>query len=320
MSGQIDKSIQDKFPFFGAIEQSLFEELLIKSEPNTPRFLKAKEQVLDLLYQDLVQFYRWDSSHEDRIRIRKRLLNISNLFVIIPVEELRKISDRARLTLKKIVYDIPDNPFELTRAEMHSYDVKYVDRFATFFSRILLEPNVSALDFIAGNREKRQYPRSQFTVFLKSIQDEVISKDYLTASAEPLTQTQIISLYTPDGEMRDFFTIGFDMVFESAFIDFFHTGVNVAPATLLRNAHILGKKFLTSSMDTFMQMRRSTNDFQNEFPIYPLPRIEVTNKRLAELLDFLTDNLVPQIQNKIQQWNLQLGLDADNEQIYWSGE
>ena len=193
----LDKSISENFPFYDDQERGLLKELVVFHDPKSAKFETAKAKFMDLLYKDLVSFYRWDASFDDRIAIRKRLLNVAGLFFIVPIQELRELSHKAKLTLKKIVYETPPHPTQFDLAEMHSYDLKYIPGFLDFFSKIQLDEELSALDYIAGSRETRQYPRSQFTVFRKRIQDEVISKDYLTASAEPLTQTQFISLYNP---------------------------------------------------------------------------------------------------------------------------
>lgn len=315
----LEKSISENFPHYGKEEQNLLKDLVFQGDPKSPAFHDAKKKFLDLLYEDLVQFYRWDATPEGRINIRKRLLNVAGLFFIVPIDELRDLAHRAKLTLKKVVYETPPNPVITDLTEMHSYDLKYIKGFTEFFSNIMMEPDVSVLDYIAGNREKRSYPHSQFTVFRKKIQDEVISKEYLTASAEPLTQTQFISLYNPNGSPRDLITIGFDLVYESAFIDFFHNGPNVTPLTLPRNAHIMGKHFLLSAVNECIRLKRSQPNFLKEFPIFLFDNDEVTAERVDDLLFFIADSLVPQIRQKIRRWNIKLGLDPENELIHWGG-
>lgn len=313
----LDKSIQENFPFYSKEEQALLKELVFQGDPKSSTFHNAKNKFLELLYADLVQFYRWDATPDDRINIRKRLLNVAGLFFIVPIQELRELAHRAKLTLKKVVYETPPDPVITDLTEMHSYDLKYIEGFSEFFSNIMIEPEISALDYIAGNRDKRLYPHSQFTVFRKKIQDEVISKEYLTASAEPLTQTQFISLYNPNGSPRDLMTIGFDLVYESAFIDFFHNGPNVTPLTLPRNAHIMGKHFLLAAVNECIRLKRAKKDFLDEFPIFLFDKPDGTPERVDDLLFFVTDSLVPQIRQKIRRWNIKLGLDPENELIYW---
>lgn len=313
----LEKSIQENFPFYSKDEQDLLKELVFQGDSKSSTFHNAKNKFLELLYSDLVQFYRWDATPDDRINIRKRLLNVAGLFFIVPIQELRELAHRAKLTLKKVVYETPPNPVITDLTEMHSYDLKYIEGFSEFFSNIMIEPEISALDYIAGNRDKRLYPHSQFTVFRKKIQDEVISKEYLTASAEPLTQTQFISLYNPNGSSRDLMTIGFDLVYESAFIDFFHNGPNVTPLTLPRNAHIMGKHFLLAAVNECIRLKRAKKDFLEEFPIFLFDKPDGTPERVDDLLFFVTDSLVPQIRQKIRRWNIKLGLDPENELIYW---
>lgn len=313
----IDKSISENFPFYDESERDLLKDLVIFNDPKSQKFDDAKQKFIDLLYKDLVSFYRWDASFEDRIAIRKRLLNVAGLFFIVPIQELRELSHKAKLTLKKIVYENPPHPTQFELAEMHSYDLKYIQGLGDFFSKIQMEDNITALDYIAGNRANREYPRTQFTVFRKSIQDEVISKDYLTASAEPLTQTQFISLYNPNGSTRDLLTIGFDLVYESAFIDFFHNAPNVTPVTLPRNAHIMAKHFLLSAVNETIRMKRFKKEYLKEFPIFLFDNEPDAQDRVEDLLFFITDSLVPQIRQKIKRWNIKLGLDPENEMIYW---
>jgi hypothetical protein len=38
------------------------------------------------------------------------------------------------------------------------------------------------------------------------------------------------------------------------------------------------------------------------------------------LLFFVSDSLIPQITHKIQHWNVRLGLEAENDAIYWGPE
>jgi hypothetical protein len=312
----IEKSITDNFPFYNDQERSLLKELVVHGDPSLPRFQDAKAKFLELLYHDLVAFYRWDATPDDRVTIRKRLLNVAGLFFIVPISELRDLAHRAKLTLKKVVDEATPNPLIKDVTEMHSYDLKYIAGFQEFFSKVMVDPEISTLDYIAGNREKRLYPHSQFTVFRKRIQDEVISKDYLTASAEPLTQTQFVSMYNPNGSPRDLITIGFDMVYESAFIDYFHQGLNVTPVTLPRNAHIMGKHFLLSCVNESIRLKRAKKDFLTDFPIF-LFDPAAGPERVDDLLFFVTDNLIPQIKQKIRHWNVKLGLDPENELIYW---
>lgn len=315
----LEKSINDNFPHYNDEERQLLRDLVVQVDPQSEKFVEAKNKFLKLLYSDLVNFYKWDATPDDRVTIRKRLLNVAGLFFIVPINELRELSHRARLTLKKIVYEMAPNPIGAGLAEMHSYDIKYIEGMNDFFTKVMIEPELSSMDYIAGNRDKRKYPRSQFTVFRKMIQDEVISKEYLTASAEPLTQTQFISLYNPNGTPRDLITIGFDMVYESAFIDYFHNGPNVTPVTLPRNAHIMGKHFLLAAVNETIRIKRSKADFMKEFPVF-LFDPSGTPERVDDLLFFITDSLIPQITQKIQHWNVKLGLPPEHEQIYWGAE
>jgi len=316
----IEKSISDNFPYYNTEEQKLLKELVIQSDSKSPNFQDAKKKFLELLYSDLIDFYKWEATPYDRIQIRKRLLNVAGLFFIVPIHELRELSHRAKLTHKKLVYEMAPNPLGADIVEMHSYDLKYINGLTEFFSKILIDPNMTALDYIAGNREKRIYPQSQLTVFRKNIQDEVISKEYLTASAEPLTQTQFISLYNPNGTTRDLITIGFDMIYESAFIDYFHNAPNVTPITLPRNAHIMGKHFLLAAVNEAIRLKRSQKDFLKDFPIFLFDKDGGDPDRVDDLIFFVTDSLVPQITQKIKHWNIKLGLDPENEFIHWTGE
>lgn len=313
----IDKSISENFPYYSEEEQQLLKKLVVESDPKSDNFLESKQKFLDLLFRDLVDFYKWEATPEDRTNIRKRLLNVAGLFFIVPISELRELSHKAKLTHKKMVYESAPNPLEQESVEMHSYDLKYIEGFQEFFSKIMIDPNMSAMDYIAGNREKRFYPHTQLTVFRKNIQDEVISKDYLTASAEPLTQTQFISLYNPNESTRDLITIGFDLVYESAFIDFFHNAPNVTPITLPRNAHIMGKHFLLAAINETIRLKRANPNFLDDFPVFIFDEDKGNPERVDDLLFFITDSLVPQITQKIKHWNVKLGLDPQNEFIHW---
>ncbi len=317
----LKKSIEESFPYYSEHEQTLLHNLIVEAESNSPRFKKSKDEFLKLLYEDLVTFYDWKTLAEDRVAIRQRLLNVAGLFFVVPIDELRELSHKAKLTQKKLVYETPPHPKQFELSELHSYDLKFIQGFSDVYSKILIEPQVTVLDYIAGNREKRRYPLSQMTVFRKSIQDEVISKDYLTASAEPLTLTQFISIYNPNGTTRDLLTIGFDLVYESAFIEFFHHAPNVTPITLPRNAHIIGKHYLLSAVNETLKLKRLHKDKILEvFPLFIFDDDQGNPERVDDLLFFISDHLIPQITQRIKHWNIKLGLDPANEFLYWGQE
>lgn len=318
-SADIEKSLSEKFPFYTEEERSLLKEIILDSERKTVRFIEAKNSFLQRLYADLVRFYKWDASLEERIHIRKRLLNIAGLFAIISIKDLRDLSGQAKLTQRKAVHENPVDPLGCNLMEINSYDIKYIKVFADLYSKISLETGLSALDFIAGSREKRHYPRTQFTVFRRKIQDEVLSKEYLTASSEPLTQTQLVSVYDPTGLPRDLMTIGFDMVYESAYVDFFHHEPNLSPVSLLRNSHIVGKNFLVAGIERCVALDKGGARFLEEFPLF-FDCVGRTRQDVTALLEYLTDSLIPDIEKKIQNWNLQLGLPSEHQSIVWEGE
>lgn len=314
---KVKESVRGKFPLYNDSERELLESLLVEDDRSSSRFEKSKNQFMEIVYGDLVRYYKWDNSIDDHIALRKRLLNIAGLFVVIPIEDLRNVSHKAKLTLKKVVHESPPSPINKNVEEIHSYDLKYIEGFAPFFSKILLDANITALDYLSGNREKRQYPHTQFTVFRKRIQDEVGTDDFLTASAEPLTQTQLISLYNPDGTLRDLMTIGFDMIYESAFIDYFHSGQNVTPTTLSRNAHILGRNFLTSCLAQLMEVKKANLSVEKEFPVFISDTTNYSEKRVEQLRFFIQETLLHHVDDKIRGWNSELGLPSNNLGIYW---
>ncbi|MBX7149467.1 hypothetical protein K1X76_10345 [bacterium] len=312
----LGKLLAQQFEPFSDDERDILKNF-VQMDKDAKDFKHYKEGFLKILYKDLMNFYKWDVTHEDRTNIRKRLIRVSGLFFQVPIEELRSLSSKAKLSQKKIVYDSPPNPMEAENVEMHSYDLKYIEGFNQFFARVFIDVNLSALDYITGNREKRIYPHSQYIVFRKSIQEEVLSQTYLTASAEPLTQTQLISLYNPDGTRRDFITIGFDLIYESAFIDFFHHAPNLTPVTLSRNAHIMGYTFLEAALTRLSDLKKSGSSIEKEFPVYFLDPLHNNYSKIDSLMQFMADSLMPQIAEKIRQWNTQLSLDARNFDIYW---
>lgn len=314
------KDLFDKnFPFYKDQEKEIIKDLVTHNQSDGNRYQNAKKKFLKIIYNDLVDFYRWDATPNRRREVRKRLLNIVGIFFILPLDDIRGLANKARLTQKKVVYESAPNPVIDQITEMHSYDLKYIKDFAQFFSQIELDEDITALDYLAGSREKRHYPRTQTTVFGKSILDEVIAKDFITASAEPLTQTQFIALSNPDGTPRDLITIGFDMIYESAFIDFFHNAPKVCSITLPRNGHLVGKHFLLSALETTLKKRRTgSKDWLKNFPVFRDKKEDTSdNERADRLIEIIKEELVPEITQKVKDWNEKLGLAEDNEEVYW---
>lgn len=311
------KNILDKFPHFQKEEQELIKNLLVELDRNSNSFLESKARFLEIVYNDLEAYHRWDADPANRFRIRQRLLNVAGLFVVVPIEELRDLTRRVRLASKKIVNEAPVNPLMRDAVEIHSYDIKYLEPFARFFARIPIEPGISTLDYLAGNREKRVYPHSQTIVFRKNLREEVLSENYLTASAEPLTQSVLISLYNPTETLRDLITIGYDLVFESAFIDFYHHGENISPLILLRNAALMGKQFIVSALEEYLNLKKARRPFLDEFPVFLAPPEGSLNEKTDTLFLHTAEKLLPQVSERIRNWNAKLGLSADNEDICW---
>lgn len=311
-------SIESKFPCFDEQEQLFIYQILTEASTDIHKFNKAKEQFLHILFRDLVEFYQWNTPLEQRIITRKRFFNAAGLFAIIPIEDLRRTAHKARLTQKKIVHEAPMDPLKKNYAELHAYDLKYLEPFNLFLGQISLAHNMSALDYIAGNRDKRHYPRSQYIVFRKNVQEEVVAQEFLTASAEPLTQTQIISIYDPQDNLRDLMTVGFDLVYESAFIDFFHHAPNVNSIRLIRNANIMGNNFLSAAMDRLTDAVENRENLAAKFPIFLGKASHDDEAKLDNVILFVTKQLVPAIFKKVRECNQKLGLDPDNMQVDWS--
>lgn len=316
MSSQFNQLISGKFPYFSKEEQAVIGEVLVQSNSPTPGAKQAQDSLLDIIYHDLVSFHQWDLPLDKRVDLRKRLLNLAGLFCVVPVEKLRELAGKARLTQKKTMGDTPPDPIQNDFIECNSFDIKYISYLKDFLERVDLSQDMTALDFVSGNRDRNHYPHSQFTVFRKRIQDEVLSKDYLTASAEPLTQTVMISLYNPGETVRDLITIGFDMVYESAFIDFFHHAPNPSPISLPRNAHLVARNYLLSVINLYIGLKRSGKDILKALPVF-IASTEKNEQHLHNLVLFLTDTLLPQVEQKIQKWNVQLGLAENHDQIEW---
>lgn len=311
------KNILDKFPHFKKDEQELIKNLLVETNKQSGAFLESKARFLEIVYNDLAAYHRWDVEPAERLRIRRRLLNVAGLFVVVPIAELRELTARVRLESKKVVNEAPVNPLEKDPVEIHSYDLKYMEPFSKFFSNIPLEPGISTLDYLAGNREKRIYPHSQTIVFRKNLREEVLSENYLTASAEPLTQCVLISLYNPTDTLRDLITIGYDLVFESAFIDFYHHGESISPLILLRNSALMGKQFILSALEEYLNRKKNNKSVVDDFPVFLMPPEGSLVEKTDTLFLHTAEKLLPQISERIRNWNTKLGLAVDNEEICW---
>lgn len=316
----IVKTISKKFPYFDGAEQEVIKSLVLHSKEKTEAFYSSKSQFLDIIYKDLVNFYRWDNEEEDRKKFRRRFLCISGLFAIIPIEELRDLAAKAKLTLKKIVYETPRKPKEDIVAEWHSYDLKYLPEFEEVLSQIPFADDMTVMDYLAGSREKRLYPPTLFTVLMPDLKEEIVSDEFVTATAEPLTQTQLISLTDDKGQSRDLISLGYDLVFESAFIDFYHHGIGITPLLLLRNAHVMGLFFLKSAVLTAKEKLSSEKVFIDDFPVFRF-RPESNNPEMVEaLIQYYTHKFIPSVEQKITKWNLELNLDPDFDMVYWPSE
>lgn len=317
MSDSFEQILDKKFPFFDEEERAIIGDFCMLRGSGTAKFLDAQNRLLELIKGDLLRFYKWESGPETRVQVRQRLLNLSGLFLVVPIGDLRFLAHEARLTQKKTIYESYADPLENDLVEMNSYDLKYFDRLSNFLSCIALSPDMTALDYLSGNRNRNIYPHSQFLVFRKNLQEEVISEDFLTASAEPLTQTVFVTLRNYEGEIRDAATIGFDMVYESAFIDFFQHAPNPNATTLVRNAHLVGKNFLMATVNSYLAMKRDGAQVLNNFPIFLEEKPGNPAEQAHTLMLYLIDHLIPQVGQKIQNWNVELGLPAEHDEIAW---
>jgi hypothetical protein len=79
----------------------------------------------------------------------------------------------------------------------------------------------------------------------------------------------------------------------------------------------MGKHFLLAAVNECIRLNRAKKDFLAEFPIFLFDKPDGTLERVDDLLFFVTDSLVPQIRQKIRRWNIKLGLDPENELVYW---
>lgn len=316
----IIKTISKKFPYFSENEQEVIRNLVLHSKDKTEKFYTSKTKFLEIIYNDLVSFYRWDNEEEDRKKYRRRFLCISGLFAIIPIEELRDLAAKAKLTLKKVVYETPRKPKEGIVAEWHSYDLKYLPEFEEVLSKIPFADDMTVLDYLAGSREKRLYPPTLFTVLMPDLKEEVVADEFVTATAEPLTQTQLISLTDDKGKSRDLISLGYDLVFESAFIDFYHHGIGITPLLLLRNAHVMGLFFLKSAVLTAKEKVLPEGNFPDDFPIFRFQPENNNPETVTALLDYYTHKFIPSVEQKITKWNLELSLDPDFDMVYWPSE
>lgn len=320
------RRIQEKLAHLTEWEREhLFE--LIQAEGVEPpeRYEMLKQQFMTHLETELVHYHDWMVDDETKLVLRRKFLNVTGIWDIIPHDDLRAMIRRAEASVKRPVVDQVPTPWREGShipdvLEISALDLKQVEPFAEFFARFEKTDGVTYLDYLSGSREKRIHPYARNICFRRSLDDLLVHKTYVSASADPLTRTIYVSMCNADGKRRDFISICYELILENAFLDFYMTWPGkFHPFLVLRNMTIIALRFLAAVIDWLHAEAGHAPDMKWLDPYMPketfLGNASLYKTYMMNLKDvFLKNNLL-----KIAQLNRKLGLDEEDLDISISG-
>ncbi len=309
------KQIKERLRYLSDWERDRVGDLITaENAGDWPRHEALKMAFLEHLEEELTRYFSWNLKREEKLALRRKFLNITGIWDIIPQEELRLIASRAAEKRKHAVADYVGSPWQLAfdvpeEEEIPAVDLKFCEPFATFLNQFQKVDGVSYLDYVSGSRDKRIYPFAHAVCFRRSLDDILLNQDYVSASADPLTRTIYIALENASGKRRDFISICYELILENAFLDFYHNWQgSFRPHLLLRNMTIIAARFLADVLSWLDKSQGHSPDLR-WLDAYLPPETFLGNESLyraymANLRDvFLKSNLL-----KLAQINKRLGL------------
>ncbi|EKD46979.1 MAG: hypothetical protein ACD_66C00270G0006 [uncultured bacterium] len=266
MNADFDK----KFPHLGQTEKELLCILTNEAQNKGEGFEKAKKVFLNVIKDWVLLYMKWDTFPDERIKLRRKLLNVAGLWTVVPFEDIQGLINEVTPYNKKPITDIKVDNLYQEGCEVPSYDLKMIDSMATLLGSVPKDETTTYLDFVAGNREKKVHPASSILVFKKSLLDEVVSEVYLTASAEVFSKTILITTFDEKGDMRDLISVAFDIVLESAYLDIYSNwSGNFVPEMVLRDTKLIACDFLGKAIANLENIQKNGKSLMDLYQIFP---------------------------------------------------
>lgn len=242
------------FPHLEESELRVLNELFVAWEKKTPDFSEKCQKFLSIMEGWVGQYFYWQTLPDIKVQLRKKLLNVSGIWNIIPPDDHKNFLQRVLPFNKKPITDIKvDSPYQHF-AEVPIFDLKFMPGLSDILGSVVREEEITFLDYVAGNREKMVHPVASLVVFRDDLSQELVTPQYVTASAELVTKTILINPFKADKTERDMVTIAFDIVFESAILDYFHHDtVNFDADMLSLKGKMEACRFLSQYLTQFAQ-------------------------------------------------------------------
>lgn len=313
------RAIEERLPHLSAWERAQLHDLaLAQGAGDTHRYGALKDAFIEHMRRELRSYFEWCVAPGDKLALRKKFLNITGIWDIIPHDELRKLSGETASLVKRPVSDWTANPWPndalfSEEIEILAVDLKGCEPFASFLGQFEKGDGVTYLDYLSGSREKRLHPYAHSICFYRSLKSVVVAKHYVSTSADPLTGTIYVALCNAEGKRRDLISICYEMVLQTAFLDFYMNWPGAfQPFRLLRNMTIIALRFLADVVQWLEDRSGHAPDLRWLDPYLPaetfLGNIDLYKLYIENLRSvFMRANLL-----KLMQLNRRLGLSKDD--------
>lgn len=251
-SKNVEKLGKEYLPFLDPEERKTvlhFSSTL--HDTHTSQHQQAKDQLILMLKSILSQFFALPVNATMRKVHRAKLLNLSGLHHLIPLEEIKNKLNGIR----------PDKTSGLPVSACNEDMIYMQDTEITSDMLQYCENLYNLLDISEKNGQT--YYRyithyADFIMFKSSLADELKSAKYVSASSDPLSRTILINTRTSQNEERDTFSMAFDLVAQSTFLQTYYDSPHLyKPAVCERLARIKALEFakkvrvnLKESVDT----------------------------------------------------------------------
>lgn len=311
---EILSEIQKKHAKLNPEEQNLLAQVVLAIKNGRKNDLEiAKERFLNLLEQNLKEFFGWDVQPLQQKVLRQKFLNLAGLYNIIPHADIMDMLGRVYHKVHRTITDvIPDDIF----AGEHIIDavtLKHIDPLSFHLSKVQKTVGVSYLDYVSGNRDNGVKPVINSIIFSHNIAKGNSAETYLSASSEPLTKTIYISTHTQGSEIRDLIGMGFDIVTQSSFIDFYyHMEETFNITAVLRNSMIIGTRYVENALG-WIEDHLEKKEYQKEIE----QLINADRKVSIEAyIHYLEQDLMSNNINLLYELNEKIGFARDDFKIH----
>ncbi len=315
---EIIEQIQKKHPKLSLEEQSLLAQIVVNMKDGDPKILaQAKKELLNIIEMDLNYFFSWEAYQEKRDTLRFKFLNIAGLYNVVPHAELLSMLHRVYFKIKRPISDVlPANIFE-KHVEIDAVALKHLSPFAEFLALCDKVVGITYLDFISGNRALGIAPVINFIVFEPNVAQMTSEEKYLSASSETFTKTIYLSTFNHNGSKRDYIGMAYDLITQSAFIDFFHnTEKDFNINKVLRNSMIIGTRFVENMMHWFEANISNSQHYKLFVQLSGEEETLEIENFMDDYIHYLETDLMDHNLNLVSQLNEKLGLAKDDYKIH----